>query len=66
MVTVYVMEPPDGKLTLWLIAPEPLSAPLAPPEPTAVQELVEVPVGSASATVAPVALLGPALLTTTV
>ena len=53
-------------LTLWLIAPEPLSVPLAPPEATAVQELVAIPVGSASATVAPVTLLGPALLTTTV
>jgi hypothetical protein len=63
---VYVIELPTGRSTDSLIAPDPLSVPLAPPEAAAVQELDTIPEGSASVTVAPIALLGPALLTTTV
>ena len=63
---VYVIEPPDGMFTVWLMLPVPLAVPVAPPAKTAVQELMVVPDGALSATVAPTTLLGPALLTTTV
>jgi hypothetical protein len=61
-----VIELPDGRFTVSAMAPDPLSVPLAPPEATADQELLVIPDGNGSDTVAPVAPLGPALLTVTV
>src|SRR5215471_8860408 len=67
-VTVKVTEPPTGRLTVSLMAPVPDAAPQVPPlVPAHVQLRAVTPVGSGSATVAPVTALGPvALLTTTV
>ncbi len=65
-VIVYVIEPPEGMLTVWLMLPVPLAEPVAPPAKTADQLVIVVPAGALSATVAPTTLLGPALLATTV
>jgi hypothetical protein len=60
------MELPAGNVSESLIAPLPDVNPVAPPLATAVHDEVVIPAGKASAIVAPVSLLGPALLTTTV
>src|SRR5690242_17890221 len=59
--TVYVTEPPVGRLTVLLMLPDPEAVQVPPPAPTQVQVAVRL-AGSVSATVAPEALLGPALL----
>ena len=57
---------PAGRFTVSLMLPLPLALwPLAPPAAMLVQVQVRV-AGKVSATVAPVALLGPALLATMV
>jgi hypothetical protein len=61
-----VIELPAGKLTDSFNAPLPEVNPVAPPEVTALHELVVIPVGNGSAMVAPFTLLGPALLATIV
>ena len=53
--------PPLGRLTVSLMLPEPEAVQVPPPAPTQVQVQVSE-AGKVSATVAPVALLGPALL----
>ena len=53
--------PPLGRLTVSLMLPEPDAVQVPPPAPTQVQVQVSE-AGKVSATVAPVALLGPALL----
>src|SRR5439155_1312528 len=58
---VYVVLPPLGKFTVSLMLPEPDAVHVPPPAPTHVQVQVS-DAGKVSATVAPVALLGPALL----
>jgi hypothetical protein len=61
-MTVYVTLPPTGRLTVALMLPEPLAVHVPPPAPTHVHESLVIAAGNVSATVAPVALLGPALL----
>src|SRR4029453_8599197 len=56
---VYVAEPPAGRLTLSLMLPDPAAVHVPPPAPGQVQLQVRL-AGNVSATVAPVALLGPA------
>src|SRR3954465_1914252 len=58
-LTVYVTDPPDGRLTVLLMLPDPAAVQVPPPAPTQVQVAVSE-AGNVSATVAPVALLGPA------
>jgi len=53
--------PPDGRFTVLLMLPEPLAVQVPPPVPTQVQLQVKI-AGKVSVTVAPLALLGPALL----
>ena len=63
VLTVKVNEPPDGRLIVEaLMLPEPLAGPVPPPAPTPVHVAVS-DAGKVSATVTPLALLGPALLT---
>lgn len=52
-------EPPDGRLTVLLMFPEPDAVQVPPPDPVQVHVAPEMDPGSVSATVAPVALLGP-------
>src|SRR5207237_6325957 len=61
-VTVYVTDPPAGRLTVSLMLPEPEPGPVdaPPPAPTTVQFAVR-DAGKVSATVTPSASLGPAL-----
>jgi len=59
-LTVYVTDPPAGRLTVSVMLPEPAAVQVPPPAPTQVQVAVSE-AGNVSATVAPVALLGPAL-----
>ena len=62
-VTVKVKEPPAGRLTeLALISPEPVAGPVPPPAPAPVQVAPMMDAGKVSATVAPVTVLGPALV----
>jgi hypothetical protein len=64
--SVYVTDPPTGRLTPWLMLPDPLAVHVAPPAATHVQlTLVSVP-GTVSVTVAPFAALGPAFEATIV
>src|SRR5262245_58431634 len=66
-VTVYVTVLPTLMLIVPLIAPLPDAAPQLAPALAAQVQLVNVmPLGGASATVAPITLLGPAFETTTV
>ena len=60
-LAVYVALAPTGKLTVLLMLPEPLAVQVPPPAPTQVHVQVRL-AGNVSATVAPVTLLGPALL----
>src|SRR6185369_14442417 len=60
-LAVYVMLPPLGRFTVSLMLPLPEAVHVPPPAPTHVQVQVS-DAGNVSATVAPVALLGPALL----
>ena len=60
-MAVYVTEPPAGRLTVSLMFPEPEAVQVPPPAPAQVQVGVKL-AGKVSATVAPEALLGPALL----
>lgn len=61
-ITVNVTEPPDGRFTVWFMLPEP-EAPHDPPaEPVHVQFDPVIAAGRTSVTVAPVTLLGPALV----
>ena len=60
-LAVCVTLPPAGKLTVSLILPAPAAVHVPPPAPTHVQVHVRV-AGNVSLTVAPGALLGPALL----
>src|SRR4026208_719382 len=62
-VTVKITEPPKGIFTDALILPEPEAGPVAPPAYTAVQLAEVIKAAKLSVTVAPVALLGPLLLT---
>ncbi len=57
------MLPPAGRFTLSLILPEPLAVHVPPPAPTQVQVAAVIAGGKVSVNAAPVALLGPALLT---
>lgn len=61
-VAVNVTEPPDGKLTVALMLPDPLAGQVPPPAPTQVQVTPVIDAGKVSATVEPGALLGPELL----
>jgi hypothetical protein len=63
---VKVTLPPEGRLTLWLIFPDPLAAQLPPPAPAQVQVTPVIEAGTVSVTVAPVAVDGPALEATIV
>jgi hypothetical protein len=58
---VYVTLPPLGRFTVSLILPEPEAVQVPPPAPRHVQVQVSE-AGNVSATVAPLTLLGPALL----
>ena len=58
---VYVTVPPTGRFTVSLRLPPPAAVQMPPPAPPQVQVQVNE-AGNVSATVAPVALLGPALL----
>ena len=60
-LAVYVTLPPAGRLAKSLMLPEPDAVQVPPPAPTHVQLQVR-DAGKVSATVVPVALLGPALL----
>src|SRR6201999_2166664 len=60
-LAVYVTLAPLGRLTVPLMLPEPAAVQVPPPAPTQVQVQVSE-AGNVSATVAPVAALGPALL----
>src|SRR3954453_22957836 len=60
-LAVEVTLPPAGRLTVSLRFPEPEAVQVPPPAPMQVQAQVSE-AGKVSATVAPVALLGPALL----
>ena len=63
-VAVNVAVPPTSRFTVWLMFPEPLAAAqLEPPEATHVHVTPVRLAGKVSATVAPVAADGPALLT---
>ena len=53
--------PPPGRLTASLMLPEPAAVQVPPPAPRQVQVQVSA-AGKVSATVAPLALLGPPLL----
>src|SRR5690242_5291795 len=64
--SVNVAVPPTGMFTVAAMLPLPDAGPLAPPAYTAVQVAPVMVAGTVSATVAPVALLGPALLATIV
>jgi hypothetical protein len=64
-LTVYVTLPPTGRLTVLLMLPLPLAGHVPPPAPAHVHVAVK-DAGNVSATVAPVTLLGPALLATIV
>ena len=59
-VAVYVTEPPEGRLTVSLMLPEPDAVQVPPPAPTQVHETPVIAAGNMSATVAPVTPLGPA------
>jgi hypothetical protein len=62
-----VIELPTGMFTVSLMLPLPdAENPVAPPLATAVQVSLVIDAGNVSAIVAPVATLGPALLTTIV
>lgn len=61
-VAVNVTEPPDGKLTVALMLPDPLAGQVPPPAPTQLQVTPVSVAGNVSATVEFGALLGPALL----
>src|SRR5262245_55632373 len=67
-VKVIVTELPDGKVAVLLMLPVPLVAPttVAPPEVEMLQLPLDTFEGKLSAIVAPVAVLGPLLLTTIV
>ena len=65
-VIVYVTEPLKGMATVSTILPTPFVVPLAPPANVADQNVMVVPNGAVSETVAPITLLGPKLLATTV
>src|SRR5689334_10123536 len=58
-LAVKVTDPPAGRFTVSLMLPLPEAVQVPPPAPTQVQVLVS-DAGNVSATVAPVALLGPA------
>src|SRR6516225_8238982 len=58
-LAVYVVLPPAGRLIVSLMLPLPEAVQVPPPAPTQVQVQVSE-AGKVSATVAPVALLGPA------
>ena len=60
-LAVYGPEPPAGRLAVSLMLPEPDAVHVPPPAPTHVQVAVRL-AGNVSATIAPLALLGPALL----
>ena len=60
-LAVYVVLPPLGRFTTSLILPEPEAVQVPPPAPAHVQVQVS-DAENVSATVAPVTLLGPALL----
>jgi hypothetical protein len=60
-LTVYVTFPPTGRFTVLLMLPAPDAGHVPPPAPAHVQVAVK-DAGNVSATVAPVTLLGPALL----
>src|SRR3954451_2842113 len=64
-LAVEVALPPLGRLAVSLMFPEPEAVQVPPPAPTHVQVQVSE-AGKVSATVVPVALLGPALLATMV
>lgn len=64
-VTVYVTEPPAGRLTVSLMLPEPIAVQVPPPAPTQVHVAVKT-AGKVSATVEPGASLGPAFEATMV
>ncbi len=64
--TVNVAVPPGGRLTLAPMLPEPDAGHAPPPAPMHVHVAPRKAAGNASATVAPVAVLGPALLATIV
>ena len=54
-------EPPEGKLTVSLMLPDPIAVQVPPPAPTQVQVTPLSEAGKVSATVEPGALLGPEL-----
>jgi hypothetical protein len=58
-VAVNVTEPPAGRLTVWLMLPEPAPGQVPPPAPTHVQLTPVIAAGKVSATVDPGASLGP-------
>ena len=58
--------PPEGRLTVLLMLPEPLAVQVAPPLAEHVHVALLMPAGRVSVTDAPVALFGPALLATMV
>ncbi len=64
--TVNVAVPPGGRLTLAPMFPAPAAGHVPPPAPTHVQVAPIIAAGNVSATVAPTAVLGPALLATIV
>ena len=64
--TVKVTDPPDGRLTDWLILPEPDAVQVPPPAPTHVQFADVIAAGNVSVTFEPGALLGPAFEATIV
>lgn len=65
-LTVYVTDPPLGRVTLSLMLPLPPAVHVPPPAPTHVHVTPVSCAGIASLTVAPVTPLGPLLLTTIV
>src|SRR5919197_976470 len=65
-VAVNVAVPPTSRLMLALTLPLPLAGQLDPPDAAQVHVTPESCAGNASVTVAPVAAVGPALLTTMV
>src|SRR5258708_7271431 len=64
--SVYVPDPPTGRLTPWLMPPAPLAVHVAPPAATHVQVTPVIVPGTVSVTVAGLAGLGPAFHATIV
>src|SRR6185369_12387782 len=60
-VRVKITLPPEGRLTLWVMFPDPLGAHVPPPAPAQVQVAPVIAAGTVSVTVAPVTADGPAL-----